>query len=348
MNNLLVQINKKIQDNKYIIGFIIIAIVLFLLVVVEMGRLSNKVGDSNQIAISESVSTDNSTASMRNNIKTMVQENKINSYDDVANNTSSGVMRIETFILLCNQGNYKVAYEMISDECKTLLYPSMQTFVDNYYNPIFDCKRVYEILDFKASTYKVNYYVDAITTGTSDIKGKTDYITTTGDGKINISGFIGTQNLNIKSNGEYFDVVVKKRDTYADYEEYTVSIKNNTPADIYINNYKNSNIYLINSKNMKFDLDNSQSSDFDYLVYGNSEEEFKLRFKMKYQVGRYVSQDENVDITELCFGNIKIVNQAYYDKSSTIVNIMTGKKEYVKKYTNYPENIKYSVKFSTK
>lgn len=342
MNNYKIHINKKFQDNKYLVGFIAVAIILFLLVIVEMNRLSKTKGDSNQNAISNSVSID----SKQNTIKQIIAENKINSYEDVKNNVSNGTERIETFILLCNQKKYQVAYDMLSDDCKSILYPTLQDFLESYYNPIFKSKRVYEITSFKNNTYLVNYYIDAITTGVADTEGVIDYITLTDDGKINISSYIGSQSLNINSKDEYFDIVIKKRDTYVDYEEYTMSFKNNTYADIYLNNYENSNVYVKNNKQQKFDLDNSESTDFDYLIYAKSEEEFKFRFKMKYQVGRYSNSNEYVDLIEMCFGNVKIVNQEYFDNSTLVANPATGSMEPEKKRTNYPGNITYRINFT--
>ena len=52
------------------------------------------------------------------------------------------------FIDYCNSGEINSAYELLSDDCKQILFPSIESFLNNYYNRIFLIQIKDEILSF--------------------------------------------------------------------------------------------------------------------------------------------------------------------------------------------------------
>lgn len=60
--------------------------------------------------------------------------------------TQENVNLVEQFINLCNQGNSKEAYNMLSEECKTALFSTEEQFLKGYYNIIFTQTKLYGII----------------------------------------------------------------------------------------------------------------------------------------------------------------------------------------------------------
>lgn len=337
MDDIRVRISKFLQTYKFIIGFVVVAIILFLLVVKEMGKSTR--GDSSN-TISESALINSIQSANVSTTKDIVKNNEINSYADVQEKITNTPNRIEAFILLCNQGKTDVAYEMLTDSCKEELYPTKEDFINKYYNTIFKPTKYYDISGFKNGTYKVTYYDNSLETGVEADKGIIDYITYDSSGKVSISGFIDSKEMDIKSIGNYFTIKITKRKRYVDCIKYTISMKNNTYADIYINDVDNSNLYIRTSDGNRFYINSSDYLDYNYLVQGKNEKEIELKFDAQYQSG-----NDAFSIVEMDFDAIKIVNKEYYDNTKEVViNEETGEVGYQKKYTNYPLTMTYKIK----
>jgi len=336
MDDIRVRISKFFHTYKFIIGFVVIAIILFLLVVREIGKSTR--GDSSN-TISESALINTIETISNTSTKKMVSNNEINSYTDVQEKLVNSSNRIEAFILLCNQGKVDVAYDMLTDSCKKNLYPTKEDFINKYYNAIFKTTKYYDISGFKNSTYKVTYYDSSLETGVEADKGVTDYITFDGEGKVSISGFIDSKDMDIKSIGNYFTIKVTKRKRFVDCIKYTVIVKNNTYADLYINDVDNSNLYIRTSDGNRYYINSSDYLDYNYLVQGRNEKEIELKFDAEFQSGYDLS-----DGVAINFDSIKIVNKEYYDNTKEVViNEETGEVGYQKKYTNYPQTMTYKV-----
>lgn len=334
MENILIKLNRYFNNNKYVLGFIILVVILVLLVVKTADKMRKTEGDSRKTAISESVSNNSIT---QNNTVTNINTNsmKVDSYNDIKNYVKTKEDYIKVFFNLCKQGKKDLAYQMLSDDCKNILYPNLDSFISSYYNAIFKTDRNCSIISFKNNIYKVSYLEDEITTGSDKSLAIQDYITVNSDGKINISNFIKKENLDISSNGQYFSFKITERQVFVDYEIYTVKIKNNTMADMYFNDTVESNLYVKNSKNAEFSINSSEYIDANYYVPSNSEKNVNLKFNVKYQ--------SDNEIVGMYFENIKIVNKEFY---SAVSKDSDGKVKYEKTKTNYPEKMNYIVKFN--
>ena len=75
---------------------------------------------------------------------------------------------IKTFINYCNTGNPEQAYKLLSDDCKQLLYPSLESFKEKYYNKIFNTKKLYScqamVNHDNYYTYQINFTEDILAT----------------------------------------------------------------------------------------------------------------------------------------------------------------------------------------
>ncbi|MBQ3407920.1 MAG: hypothetical protein IJH12_01795 [Clostridia bacterium] len=331
-----ISINEKYQRNKTVIWFIVMAVTLFIIVTRNMDKMASSTrGSSVNSTTSGSVSNDekideivSKTEDNYEQIKEQMQDVNITEEDC-----------IKLFVKLCNSGKVDSAYQCLTNECKEELYPTKQDFIDEYYSVIFKTSKNYEITEVKNDTYKVKYTNDVISTGneTSSNSSVIDYITIK-NGKVSISNFIGKQSINITSIAPYFTIYIDEKLVYMDHEIYKVRAKNNTRADIYLNDADNSNLYLKDSYNNVYSIDTSSMYDSDYLITSKTEKSVDLTFNINYA--------ENTQITEMSLGTMKIENKEYLDSTSEVVNPQTGNREYEKVKTNYPEQYSWNIKFT--
>lgn len=72
---------------------------------------------------------------------------------------------INNFIEFCNKGKIQEAYELLSENCKKELYPTIDKFKEDYYKKIFTQTREIEIQLEDKNVYKVTFYEDILESG---------------------------------------------------------------------------------------------------------------------------------------------------------------------------------------
>lgn len=72
---------------------------------------------------------------------------------------------ISDFVEFCNKGKIQEAYELLSENCKKQLYPTINNFKENYYKKIFMQAREVEIKLEDTNIYKVTFYEDILESG---------------------------------------------------------------------------------------------------------------------------------------------------------------------------------------
>lgn len=290
--------------------------------------ISKSVGVSNDIKIKNTTSKDGITSS--NNIE--VDEKSIKTADNV----------IEAFLLYCNNNQVDRAYNLLSDDCKKVLYPTQSDFYNNYYKSKMTGIKDYSYLKYgnDSNTYKLVIKNNTLATGkTSDGEDIVDYITVVfkeDNYKLNIGGFIKKESLNVKKSDAYLTMNVTERVIFMEYEEYTVNIKNTTlvNADI-CNANDDKGIYLLDKSSNKYYFKNDDYIQNDLLINYKSDKTIKLKFNRKYR-------KENEDIKSIVFPKINLTNREYYDNTVQYKD-SNGNIEYEKKYTSYPNSINFSI-----
>ena len=148
--------------------------------------------------------------------------------------------RIKTFVDYCNNKEYENAYNMISDDCKSALYPVLNDF-KVYVDKRFQVKRIYSIQNFsnisKQYIYDVNFMSDFMATGSTGTNYgyvQEKFVFTEDDNslKFAIGGFVRTNILDAFVEDENLKIVTKKKNVYYDHETYTVDITNKTDYPI--------------------------------------------------------------------------------------------------------------------
>lgn len=210
--------------------------------------------------------------------------------------------KIDEFVKYCNEHNTEEAYNMLSDSCKEELYPDINDFISNYYEPLFkEEKRNYSIENWTSNTYIVKFTGDLLATGkAANDSTYQDYITIVeenGQTKLNINKYIGREEINKKSNSDNIEAVVLYREKYMDYEVYTMQVTNNTGNTILLDQLtETDNIYLKDNNDTKHIAYSNEIVKDDLQIYNGHTNTIKIKFDNPYIVGR--------KIKSLCFSKI--------------------------------------------
>lgn len=198
---------------------------------------------------------------------------------------------VNTFVDYCNAQNYSEAYNLLTQECKNKLYPTLEAFKTNYCEIIFEAKREYNmqswINDVDYNTYKVRFTEDFISTGSYNESEKyEDYITIVTNGqdkKINVNGYIKTVSINKQTKTEELEIEALSADVYLDYIEYYIKAKNISNKNILLDTLSsNDNIKLIGSNSATYRLYTTNLSMLDLKINANSSKNIKIKFVKQY------------------------------------------------------------------
>ena len=232
---------------------------------------------------------------------------------------------MEEYMKYCNSKEYSKAYDLLTNDCKKNLYPTLEQF-SAYVDAIFDQEKIYNIQAYSivGENYIFNVRIlnDIMETGTTDGYNwyEEKFILKQEDGKMKISigEYIGDENIDITAENEdvIIDVISKSNDY--ETETYTVKLKNKT--DNYIVLYDRS----LNNE-ILLDLGQNTRKPTNLLrqnIYLNpgAEETFTLRFEKFY--------DNGLTAQKLIFGQIRVLNSYDSEKGTTQENLDNAIKLY--------------------
>lgn len=198
---------------------------------------------------------------------------------------------VRSFVDFCNEGNVEEAYNLLTNECKEKLYPTIEKFKTNYYSKIFNEQKEYNLQSWISTgdynTYRVRYLSDLLATGNYQEAEKTDdYITIVTSGnekKLNINGYIKTAKLNKTTKTDEIEAEVTSVDIYMDYVIYYMKIENLTDKEILLDSLQN--IYtlkLIGTNEAAYKVDATNLKSIDLKIVSGGEKDIKLKFIKQY------------------------------------------------------------------
>ena len=218
---------------------------------------------------------------------------------------------INEFVEKCNEQDFKGAYDLLTDECKEVMFPTLQDFYDIYYISIFNNeKRLHTIENWSGNIYQVRFTEDLLATGKiTGNETKQDYITIIRedeDIKLNINSYIGRENSNKKTEHKNIEMTVISIDKYMDYEIYNLSITNNSENTILLDTSDNAkSVYLLDRNNMKYYFYNNEIVDVSLIV----ESQFSTKLQIKFD-NPYISTRK---IKNLVFSHLVLNYGQYLD-----------------------------------
>lgn len=263
--------------------FIIIIIIVFLFGLLQLLNFFAKNNKNETINISGTnpvVQSNKSVVSEKSAVSgTNVPETKLKSETEI----------IDSFFKYCNDGDIENAYNLLTDECKEEMYPTIDEFKRIYFYDLFsDGKRTYTVENWFGSTYQVRITGDILSTGKLDEnQTKQDYITIVKKGsdyKLNINSYVGRTSPKDKTTTyNNVDITIDQIDTYMDYETYTISVKNNTENSILLDTDESTkSVYLLDKNNAKYYFFNNEVLKNKLVVQSKYTNKLKIKFASTY------------------------------------------------------------------
>lgn len=234
---------------------------------------------------------------------------------------------INQFVNYCNNKDVDDAYQLLNDDCKEEIFPTIKDFEDIYYSKIFtDDNKSYTVENWVNNTYRVLFTGDILSTGKLDNSDEIqDYITVTkknDEYKLNINNYIGRQYVNKITDNDNIKITVESIDTYMDYEKYNLIIENNSDNSILLDTGNDTkSIYLENTRNSKYYFYNNEIINSNMLIQSKYKNKLTIKFMKSF--------DSSVKIKKLVFSKFvnnyeeykKIENKEDYNISTFNVSI---------------------------
>lgn len=198
---------------------------------------------------------------------------------------------IDNFIKYCNEGNVIKAYELLSSDCKEVMFPTLEYFTNNYQKVIFSEEKIYSIQNWIGSTYRVRIIENILLTGKTNngiaIEEYYTIISENGKNKLNINGFVERRKLNRKSSNKNIDIQAIYQDTYMDYVIYTLNVENNNEKIISLDSGESTqNMYVIDNKKTKHMSARNEVTNVNLKVLPYSEKDIQIKYYSVFSTTR--------------------------------------------------------------
>ncbi|MBR6033565.1 MAG: hypothetical protein IKP28_02330 [Clostridia bacterium] len=144
---------------------------------------------------------------------------------------------IDEYINLCNEKEYEKAYNMINEDCRKEVYPSLEDF-QAYVDYVFATDKVYSIQNYSNRDniyiYRVRIFDDILATGlTNDtsfkyFEDRMSFKETNGKLTMSVKEFIDKDNFDKVYEDKYIRIAITEKRINYDYEKYTIRFTNKT------------------------------------------------------------------------------------------------------------------------
>lgn len=286
------------NKNRYIVWIIILILVAIIVLIQILNRyVSRKINIENAV----------------NQNKTMYNEFD-NNYSIITDKKVKEEVStiIDEFINYCNEKQVEKAYGLLSNECKEILYPTLNDFTEKYYSKLFNRKITYGYQAWTTNsnteyTYKVDFVEDMLATGTASNTSIIDYYTVVnnnGKYELNINKFIGIKDINKTETKNNITININRKRTYMDYETYEIVVQNKTNEILKLDALENTNtVYLENNKGQKYYWYSHEVLEEDIEISKSQSKKIEIKINKNYQPKN--------ETTKLVFSNITLNKQRF-------------------------------------
>lgn len=267
------------QNRKKIKGILIIIASAFLLL--QLVNYFYKTNDEKQTITQNNLQNKTNTTQLTTN-QSVVTGDKVDKKQ-----LESATTIIDRFISYCNNQELEEAYSLLTEECKTQMYDTLETFEQAYYNNVFNGERKKcTVENWSNNTYKVRITNDLLSTGKKDENAKQDYITiqkVNGEEKLNINRYIEQKQIHKTTEKDNIKMEVLNRNTYMDYEEYTIAVTNQTESTMILDSRtENKTLYLQDTKGTQYSSYSHELTEPMLTVNSGQTKEVTIKFYSSY------------------------------------------------------------------
>lgn len=226
---------------------------------------------------------------------------------------------VEKYFNYCNNGEYENAYNLITEDCRNKVYPTLTQF-KGYVDHVFQGKKkIYNIQNYSVVDNKYIYNVrildDILATGTTDgysyYEEKLILIEDNGQFKLSIGEYIGEEKLNIVAENDSMKVEIINKTVEYETETYTVKVTNKTNQYlVLLDNTQKDEILLNLGEQTRKPINTANS-----IVYlePNSNKVETFVFNKFY--------DNGLKSQKLVFNSVRVLNEYDAKQGTTQANI---------------------------
>lgn len=290
----------------------VIGIIIIVIVVIQLINHYYKVKNEETINVNnrtKNTTADNSNNSNYNNVR-VDDKNSLITGNEISSTQKEQIKIIDTFVDYCNKGDVESAYQLLTDECKQEMYPQINNFRNSYYKETFaDSEKDVSVENWIGKIYKVQINENMLSTGKfSKETTKQDYITVvqTEDEtyKININGYIERDKIDKSKEEDRMKITVKYRDTYMDYEKYTLEITNNSNTTILLDDGVDvESMYIKDDNGKHYPAYTHEINSASLEISPRETKELTIKYYSKYGSSK--------DISKLVFSRMILNYEAY-------------------------------------
>lgn len=219
----------------------------------------------------------------------VVSESKQNTYGNL----------IDEFFTYCINKEPEKAYDLLSSDCKKVLYPSEKIFEELYYNEKFNCNKKYSFQSWSSSSeyiYLVKIYDNMLATGKDNTSNYLqDYVTIVDEGnsnyKISISSFIEIEPIEKSVSKDGISILIKESYVYMDYQVFNIEVSNTTNNTISLVDYSNNKSLCATDINgIEFNALLNENTEEDFIISSQKKKNIKIKFSNSYRVGNGIQK----------------------------------------------------------
>lgn len=284
------------NQNRIKIWIIVIGIIISMTVI---QNLNKAIRNENNQKNSKIIEQEKNTSTYKNESKSMVSGGIVSETSQEENGNL-----IEQFLKYCINTQPEKAYDLLSSDCKKVLYPSENLFEDLYYNGKFDKNKKYSFQSWSSSgrdIYLVKVYDNMLTTGKDNTSNYLqDYYTIVKENdnyKLNVGGFLGIKDIQKSETKDNITISIKNCYVYMDYQIFNVEVSNLTDNTIKLaKNNDGQEIYLQDSNDIKFNAMFNENIEDDFIIKKNKKKNLQIKFSNSYRI--------DVGLKNISFSNI--------------------------------------------
>lgn len=279
------------NTNRKKIWFAILVVIFIILLINVLNSIVH-----NQNNSQSNVSTTKENETLMNSISMKNDESTV-SGQKISTSQKSMLKTLDEFASYCSDGEIEKAYELLSDDCKEEMYPTVDVFKLGYYDPIFNGKKKnISTENWINDIYKVKYTEDALSTGVyNDENIIQDFITLViddnGNIKLNINGYVGRKKINSTAHHGDLQINVVETNIYMDYQTYTFEITNNTDKTILLNDPTiDDSMYIEDNNETKYQAYTHEISQAELKVLPQEKKVLSIKYYSRYNSSKTIKK----------------------------------------------------------
>ena len=285
------------NKSKILMAIFVVVVVVLISIIVNILNSLRKNNTVENLELSTNIQQ--TDTSIGNFTDIYVEDNEsVVTGESIGSSHINTIGTIEQLVQLCNEQKVEEAYNLLSDECKEEVYPSLESFRNNYYNTIFNGKKKnISVENWANNIYKVTFEADALSTGVYTAEGAIqDYITVVSTDnnelKLNINNYIGRREINKTNNAvSGVEITALNTDTYMDYQTFTFRVKNNTNKTILLDDkFSTDNMYITDSNGNQYTAYIHELSEAQLTVTPGETKDVTIKYYSRYGTTKTITQ----------------------------------------------------------